>query len=151
VGASAVHDAVDPERLAVGGHSSGGGGSLEVALGRPSLQAVVALQPWHPTESSFPGIEMPTMIIGAEDDNAAPVDRHAQAFYDSIPRTTDKAYLELRGKPHDVAKEADPTQSAAMIAWLKRYVDNDTRYEQFLCPPPDQDAMISDYRDTCMS
>jgi alpha-beta hydrolase superfamily lysophospholipase len=94
---------------------------------------------------------MPTMIIGAEDDNAAPVDRHAQAFYDSIPRTTDKAYLELRGKPHDVAKEADPTQSAAMIAWLKRYVDNDTRYEQFLCPPPDQDAMISDYRDTCMS
>ncbi|NDU78499.1 alpha/beta hydrolase, partial [Actinomadura sp. DSM 109109] len=34
------------------------------------------------------------------------------------------------------------------IAWLKRYIDNDTRYEQFLCPPPGVTA-ISDYRHTC--
>jgi dienelactone hydrolase len=151
IDASAVHDAVDAERLAVGGHSSGGGGSLEVALGSPSLQAVVALQPWHPTENSFPGIEVPTMIIGAENDDAADVESHAQPLYESIRPETDKAYLELRGKPHEVAKEADRTQAAAMIAWLKRYVDNDTRYEQFLCPPPEQGPMISDYRDTCSS
>ena len=35
-----------------------------------------------------------------------------------------------------------------MIAWLKRFVDNDTRYEQFLCPPPGGTA-IYEYRNTC--
>ena len=151
VSTSPAQDAVDAARLSVGGHSNGGGGTLEVAPDRPSLRAVVALQPWHPTERSFPGIEVPTMIIGAEADASAPVGRHALAFYESIPASTDKAYLELRDKPHEVATEDDPTQTAAMIAWLKRYVDNDTRYEQFLCPPPPTGPTISDYRDTCSS
>ena len=35
-----------------------------------------------------------------------------------------------------------------MVSWLKRYVDNDTRYEQFLCPTP-RAAQFSDYQDTC--
>ena len=35
-----------------------------------------------------------------------------------------------------------------MIVWLKRYVDNDTRYEQFLCPAP-SDSTLSDSRATC--
>jgi hypothetical protein len=35
-----------------------------------------------------------------------------------------------------------------MISWLKRFVDNDTRYEQFLCPAPD-DREIEEYRNTC--
>jgi hypothetical protein len=39
-------------------------------------------------------------------------------------------------------------QSAATIAWLKRWVDNDTRYDQFLCPAP-QNAGISDIRTSC--
>ena len=34
------------------------------------------------------------------------------------------------------------------ISWLKRFVDNDTRYEQFLCPKPTGPA-IEEYRDTC--
>jgi hypothetical protein len=34
------------------------------------------------------------------------------------------------------------------ISWLKRFVDNDTRYEQFLCPAPRVSTTISEYRDT---
>ena len=30
-----------------------------------------------------------------------------------------------------------------------RYIDNDTRYDQFLCPGPGRDLNISEYRDTC--
>ena len=34
------------------------------------------------------------------------------------------------------------------ISWLKRFVDDDTRYEQFLCPGTGGSA-IQEYRDTC--
>jgi hypothetical protein len=36
-----------------------------------------------------------------------------------------------------------------MIVWLKRYVDNDTRYEQFICPTPVPGPTIEEYRGTC--
>jgi hypothetical protein len=36
-----------------------------------------------------------------------------------------------------------------MIVWLKRYVDDDTRYEQYICPPPGTSTLISEYRGTC--
>lgn len=149
VDSSALRDQIDPNRLAVGGHSNGGGGALEAARRRPDLQAVVALQPWHPTTKSFPDIDLPTIIIGAENDDLAGVAVHSEPMYESIRRSAEKAYLELRGKPHDVATQSDPTQAAATIAWLKRYVDNDTRYAQFLCPPPQAGPTISEYRDTC--
>ncbi|HLU95563.1 MAG TPA: alpha/beta hydrolase, partial [Thermobifida alba] len=37
------------------------------------------------------------------------------------------------------------------VAWLKRFVDEDTRYTQFLCPGP-RTGLLSDveeYRSTC--
>ena len=37
-----------------------------------------------------------------------------------------------------------------MVAWLKRFVDDDTRYEQFLCPGP-SGSQIQEYRNTCPS
>ena len=42
----------------------------------------------------------------------------------------------------------DATQARFMLVWLKRFVDNDARYEQFLCPNPSGTA-ISEYRSTC--
>jgi hypothetical protein len=32
---------------------------------------------------------------------------------------------------------------------MKRFVDNDVRYDQFLCPAPKPDASIAKYLDTC--
>ena len=146
---SAVRDRVDPARLAVGGHSNGGGGALEAAVDDPTLQAVVALQPWNPTKS-FPGIRTPTMLIGAEDDAVAKPEDHAELFYESIPASTPKAYAELAGERHGVGTASHTTQAVSMIAWLKRYVDDDPRYEQFLCPPPQApSATLSEYRHTC--
>jgi dienelactone hydrolase len=141
---------IDANRLAVAGHSMGGGGALEAAAARPELKAALAFQPWH-TTTSWSQIEVPTLVVGAENDAIAPVASHAEPFYDSIAADPEpeKAYLELAGAPHSASTTGHPIQARYMIVWLKRHVDNDARYEQFLCPPPGLDATISEYRDTC--
>jgi dienelactone hydrolase len=144
---SAVQSRVDDNRLAVMGHSMGGGGSLSAALSRPALQAAIPLAPWHLT-SNWSGVRTPTLVIGAQNDFIAPVSGHAEPFYQSLPATLDKAYLELSGADHLAPNAPNTTIAKYSIAWLKRFVDNDTRYEQFLCPRPSAPA-ISEYRDTC--
>ena len=51
---SSVRARVDSTRLAVMGHSMGGGGTLEASADRPSLQAAVALTPWDLTKNVVP-------------------------------------------------------------------------------------------------
>jgi pimeloyl-ACP methyl ester carboxylesterase len=129
------------------GHSMGGGGTLEAARTNPTYQAAVALQPWDIFQS-FGTVRVPSMIIGAQNDAIAGVASHSEPFYEQIPAASEKAYLELAGADHLVGGTANTTQAKSMVAWLKRYVDNDTRYEQFICPPP-SGPTISEYRNTC--
>jgi dienelactone hydrolase len=142
-----VSGRVDPERRAVMGHSLGGGGSLEAATDDPSLRAAIPMAPYQ-KDKTFPEVTTPTLIFGAESDKIAPVKLHAEPLYASIPTTTDKAYLELRDAPHSVVTEPDTTIASYSIAWLKLYVDDDERYAQFLCPEPNPDADIKEYRST---
>ena len=145
--ASPVASRIDRTRLGVMGHSMGGGGSLAAARDNPSLQAAIPLTGWHTTKS-FPGIRTPTLVIGAQNDTVAPVGSHSEPFYNGLPATLDKAYLELAGASHFAPNMSNTTIARYSIAWLKRFIDNDTRYEQFLCPRPSGSA-ISEYRDTC--
>jgi len=147
VTSSAVRTRVDAGRLAVAGHSMGGGGTLAAANARPSLQAAVALQPWHSTKS-WSNIRVPTMIIGAQNDTIASVSSHSEPFYTSMTSAPEKAYVELRGESHMAAATNPADQAYAMISWLKRYVDDDTRYEAMLCPPPSS-TDYSEWRNTC--
>jgi dienelactone hydrolase len=144
---SSVVSRIDTSRLAVAGHSMGGGGTLEAANDRPSLQAAVPLQPWHSTKS-WSNIRVPTMIIGAESDTIAAVSSHAEPFYQSMTAAPEKAYVELNGESHMAASTNPADQAYAMVSWLKRYVDDDTRYEPFLCPPPTS-SDYSEWRNTC--
>nr|WP_239082312.1 alpha/beta hydrolase [Actinoplanes teichomyceticus] len=146
-GSSAVRTRIDATRLGVMGHSMGGGGSLAASRTRPALQAAVPLAPWHTTKS-WSTDRVPTLIIGAESDTVAPVASHAEPFYTSLPSTLDKAYLELNNASHSAPTSANVTVAKYSISWLKRFIDNDTRYEQFLCPAPSGSA-IQEYRDTC--
>lgn len=146
--ASPVRTRVDANRLAVAGHSMGGGGTIEAAAERPSLKAAVAFQPWH-TTSSWSNVRVPTMIQGAQNDGIAPVGSHAEPFYVGMTNAPEKAYAELAGASHSVSGSNNnaPT-SRYTVSWLKRFVDNDLRYDQFLCPRPSGSA-LSEYRDTC--
>ncbi|MET0236528.1 MAG: alpha/beta hydrolase [Kibdelosporangium sp.] len=144
---SSVRTRIDASRLAVAGHSMGGGGSLEAANDDPSLQAAIPIAPWNTTKI-WSGVRVPTFVIGGEADTIAPVATHSIPFYNTIPASSEKAYMELDNASHFFPQTPDTTVAKYMISWLKRFVDNDTRYEQFLCPAPD-DRDISDYRDTC--
>jgi dienelactone hydrolase len=148
VNSSSVRTRVDRNRLAVMGHSMGGGGSLEAAKARRSLQAAIPLAGWH-TDKTWPEIVTPTMIIGAENDSIAPVSSHSKAFYQSMTNAVDKAYLELNNASHNTTNSTNATTSRFTISWLKRFVDDDLRYDQFLCPPPSVSSTISEYRNTC--
>ncbi|MFB4291698.1 alpha/beta hydrolase family protein [Nonomuraea sp. ATR24] len=143
----AIRSRIDGSRLAVAGHSMGGGGSLEAADDRPTLQAAVPLAPWNLTKN-WSGVRVPTLIIGGESDSVASVTTHSQPFYESIPSSSEKAYLELNNASHFFPQTTNTTMAKSMVAWLKRFVDDDTRYERFLCPPPSGTA-IEEYRDTC--
>ncbi|GII30816.1 lipase [Planotetraspora mira] len=147
VQSSSVRSRIDSSRLAVAGHSMGGGGTLEAANSRPSLQAAIPLAPWNLTKS-WSGIRVPTMIIGGESDSVAPVSSHSEPFYNSIPASSEKAYMELNNASHFFPQTSNTTMAKYMISWMKRFIDNDTRYDQFLCPAPRSTA-IQEYRDTC--
>jgi predicted dienelactone hydrolase len=145
---SSVRARIDATRLGVMGHSMGGGGSLAAARSRPALQAAVPMTPWHGTKS-WPGVRVPTLIIGAENDTTAPVASHSEPFYTSLSAAPEKAYLELNNATHSAPTGGQSVTVAKYgLAWIKRFIDDDTRYDQFLCPAPSGSA-IQEYRATC--
>lgn len=149
-GSSSVRTRIDPTRVAVVGHSMGGGGTLEASRSRPSLQAAIPLTPWNLTKS-WSGNTVPTLVVGADGDTVAPVATHAEPFYQSLPASPGKAYLELNNATHFAPNSANTTIAKYSIAWLKLFVDNDTRYQQFVCPGPGAGLAVDEYRSSCAS
>lgn len=146
---SSVASRIDTSRLAVSGHSMGGGGTLVAATRRPSLKAAIPIAPWS-GDKSFNTDQVPTLIFSGSADTIAPPADHANRFYASIPASTPKGLLELRGASHFFPQTANVTLAKYSIAWLKRWVDGDTRYTQFLCPTP-KDASLSKAQGVCPS
>lgn len=145
---SSVRSRVDASRLGVMGHSMGGGGTLEAAKSRPSLKAAIPLTGWN-TDKTWPEISTPTLVVGADGDTIAPVATHSELFYETLPASLDKAYLELNGATHFTPNTSNTTIAKYSISWLKRFIDDDTRYDQFLCPLPRPSLTIEEYRGTC--
>jgi alpha-beta hydrolase superfamily lysophospholipase len=132
---SPVASRVDANRTALMGHSMGGGGTMQATQQVAGLDAAIPLTPWHTTKS-FPNDHVPTAIIGAQNDNIASVGQHAQPFYNSIPAGTPKVLAVIAGGTHSTPNSANQQISVLSIAWLKRFVDGDTRYTQFACNSP---------------
>jgi alpha-beta hydrolase superfamily lysophospholipase len=145
---STVRARVDASRLAVMGHSMGGGGTLEAAKDQPTLKAAIPLTAWN-LDKTWPEITTPTLVIGGQSDTIASVSSHSIPFYTSLPGSTRKAYLELRGASHFAPNSSNTTIAMYSVAWLKRFVDDDTRYSRFLCPAPVDTSALSQYRSTC--
>lgn len=145
---AAVQQRVDPSRRAVVGHSMGGGGVLEAADGDEALRAGVALTPWH-TSTRWSSLSTPVLVVGAQNDITAAVNRYAIPIYNGL--SAPKAYVELARASHLAPTRSDATISRMTIAWLKRYVDDDTRYTQLLVPGPGGDPAVSDWRSAGLS
>jgi predicted dienelactone hydrolase len=132
---SPVKAKIDPNRLGVMGQSMGGGGTLEASKSRPSLKGAFATAPWNTTKT-WSTNTVPQMLMGMENDSTAPPSQHAIRFYDSLPATLPKIYAELRGASHTAPTSPNTTIARYAISWMKRWLDEDTRYSQFLCPAP---------------
>jgi len=150
---SPISGMVDETRLATMGHSMGGGGALRSAS-RNRLSAAIPLAPFNIGGNDFDQIEVPTMIVGCQSDGVAPVAIHARPFFNDIPNSTDKVLLEIANGPHNCGNGESgtnrPLLSTYGVSWMKRFLDKDRRYNQFLCGPNHEaNPAISDFRDTC--
>ena len=144
---SPVRDRVDPNRLAVSGHSMGGGGALSAAIRRPSLKAAVGIAPFSPS-SNLANDRVPTMIFSGQADTVV-TPSSALNLYNSLPSSTESAYLEVAGGDHGfMVGRSNPVLIRTMLPFLKMFVDNDARYSQFLCPLLDNSGVVT-YRSTC--
>jgi len=144
---SPVRDRVDPNRLAVSGHSMGGGGALSAATRRSSLKAVVGIAPYSPS-SNLANDRVPTMIFSGQADTVV-TPSYATNLYNSLPATTESVYLEVAGADHGfMVGRSNPVMIRTMLPFLKMFVDNDARYSQFLCPLLDSSGVVT-YRSTC--
>lgn len=147
---------VDAGRLAVSGHSMGGGGALEAVRDNPSYKAGFPMAPYGNT-TSFPTIRVPTMIVSGQSDTVAIYHQYTAPVYFSIPNTTPKALMELANAnqlfPTNPTKYS-PLVGKYAVSWMKRFVDNDTRFSPFLCGAPHQAdvadvSKISRYLENC--
>jgi hypothetical protein len=144
---SPVRDRVDPNRLAVAGHSMGGGGALSAAIRRPSLKAVVGIAPYSPS-SNLANDRVPTMIFAGQADTVV-TPSYATGLYNSLPTTTESVYLEVAGADHGfMVGRSNPVMVRTMLPFVKMFIDNDARYSQFLCPLLDNSGVVT-YRSTC--
>ncbi len=144
---SPVRGRVDPNRLGVIGHSMGGGGTINAAERRPSLKAAVPLAPFSPSQN-LSADKVPTMIMGGQSDSTV-TPTYLNSLYATMPASTQSAFVQIAGAGHAFFTHANNTETRLMIPWLKIFLDNDTRYTQFLCPALADSTGISQYRSKC--
>ena len=149
---SPVNGMIDTNRLGVIGWSMGGGGTLRVASeGR--IKAAIPLAPWDTVNTYARRSQAPTLIFACQTDVIAPVRSHASPFYNNLPNNIDKAFVEINNGTHYCANGGglnNAVLSRFGVSWMKRFLDEDTRYSQFLCGPDHgRDRNISEYRGNC--
>lgn len=134
---SPISGKVDTNKLAIMGHSLGGGAALAAAQELGSeIKAVVPLMPYccelgQSFDGDYSGLTVPTLIIASSEDTVAPPATHARALYDSVADSTNKAYLEFAAGTHNLptngGTELD-NQARFTFAWLKLQMDGNASY-----------------------
>lgn len=128
---------IDPQRVAFSGHSAGGSGTFYAAATNPQLKALVGLMPGEPGTNftPFAGIRIPTLILTAENDSLA--NSWARPYFQGLDPSLPAAQIEMAGMGHLSLWTTSSQTSQGRIAkyvtaWIKRFVDEDTRYTSFV-------------------
>ena len=146
---SPVRSRVDPHRLSVLGHSAGGAGAIIAAERQPTLKAMVGLAPGFPGNGlSMATDKVPSLVIGGQDDTAV-TPSYLAGLYATLPASTQSAFAQIAGATHLYYLHPNNVEMKLLIPWLKIFLDDDTRYEQFLCPSMPDPSSISIYHPKC--
>jgi len=149
---STVRNMVDPNTLGAVGWSMGGGGSIYLGNTRSEVKAIIPQAPWF---ASTIESDKPVLFIACEADAVAPVATHVNTFYNATgggwwgPQVP-KAKIEINNGSHFCANSGYPNEDIigkAGISWMKRFLSNDTRFNQFTCGQTNygSDYNVSDY------
>lgn len=132
------------DRMAIMGHSMGGGGTLIAANAHSAeLKAAIPFTPWQP-DGDFSAISIPTLVIAGENDRIAPTTDHALPHFESLSENIPKMYLEIKGGNHFIANtdtgnerltpniDVHDLVGGMAVAWLKLFVDGDEAYRELV-------------------
>lgn len=151
---SPLYGLVDENRLGAAGWSMGGGAALKLSNMRP-LKAIMPWAPWYIPAGAFSSVQTPSLIIACKGDIIAPEGIHASAFYNVIPDSTPKEYVKFAKGNHWCSNNRSnykPLIGKLSIAWFKRFMDEDNRYEKFICDGDIKDESgVAEFRDNCGS
>lgn len=134
---SPINGKVDTNKLAIMGHSLGGGAALAAAQELGSeIKAVIPLMPYccelgQSFAGDYSGLTVPTLIFASSEDTVAPPAGHARALYDSIADSTNKAYVEFAKGTHNLPTNGGAdlaAQARFTFAWLKLQMDGNAAY-----------------------
>jgi len=130
------------DRMAIMGHSMGGGGTLIAASAHSDeLKAAIPFTPWR-LDGDFSAISIPTLVIAGENDRIAPVADHALPHFESLSEDIPKMYLEIKNGNHFIANtgvdlftaniDVHDLVGSMAVAWLKLFVDGDESYRELV-------------------
>jgi dienelactone hydrolase len=128
---SSVRSKVDPNRLAVGGHSMGGGGTLEALQDNPNLKLGIPIAPWN-LSKSWGSVRQPVLIVSGSADLIASEGSHADRFYSSLG-SREKGQVSITGGGHFFPQTTNAELSRYGLAWMKVFLDGDMRYSANAC------------------
>ena len=144
---SPVTNKIDVDKIALMGHSMGGGAALAAAdrlgddIGAVIPLAAYCCEPGGSFEGDYASLTSAALIVASAEDTVAPPVTHARMLYDSLG-SENKIYMEFAAGDHMFPANGGPehdTMGRLTLAFLKAYLDGVEGLAQQVTMPADSE------------